>query len=162
MSGSTDWWANLLQGALSAMIGGLVAAVTAWAVVTFTNRHARRHAAQQNAVSAAQAALAEIDVLFTSVLAIKPWKRRLFGDDWKSELNAANSRFLIRMKGHQAVIASVDTAFADRVNELRTAMIEAAPHSEDDHERWRGQDASNFFEAGQRFIREITQWLESR
>lgn len=161
MTGSTDWWANLLQGALSAVVGGLVAALTAWAVVMGTNRHERRHTAQQNAVSAAQAALAEIDILFTSVLAIRPWKHRIIDGEWKRELNAANSRFLIRTRGHRAVIRSIDMAFADRMDDLRMAIIKAAPHDEDDHVRWRGQDAGRFFEAGQRFIHEISQWLES-
>jgi hypothetical protein len=36
------WWGLLLQGALSAVLGGVVAALTAWAVVTATHRHHQR------------------------------------------------------------------------------------------------------------------------
>jgi hypothetical protein len=47
------WWANLLQGAVSAVIGGLVAALTAWAVVSATRRHERRFAVEREARAAA-------------------------------------------------------------------------------------------------------------
>jgi hypothetical protein len=36
------WWGLLLQGALSAVLGGVVAALTAWAVVTASHRHQER------------------------------------------------------------------------------------------------------------------------
>lgn len=35
-------WANLFEGAASAIIGGVVAALTAWTVVILTRRHERR------------------------------------------------------------------------------------------------------------------------
>ncbi|GII04325.1 hypothetical protein [Planobispora takensis] len=47
--GVQSWWGNLLQGGLSAVIGGIVAAVTAWAVVTATKRHDRRIALESEA-----------------------------------------------------------------------------------------------------------------
>lgn len=47
------WWPNLLQGAVSAVIGGVVAALTAWAVVSATRRHDRRFAIEREARTAA-------------------------------------------------------------------------------------------------------------
>ncbi|MGH3801837.1 MAG: hypothetical protein ACRDTD_17230 [Pseudonocardiaceae bacterium] len=47
------WWGNLLQGAVSALIGGVVAALTAWGVVSATRRHDRRVAIEREARSAA-------------------------------------------------------------------------------------------------------------
>ncbi|MFI6530809.1 hypothetical protein ACIBHY_00095 [Nonomuraea sp. NPDC050547] len=41
MGQPVDWWANLLQGAISSVIGGIVAALTAWYVVQATIRHER-------------------------------------------------------------------------------------------------------------------------
>lgn len=53
------WWGVLLQGALSAMIGGGVAALTAWAVVSITRRNDRRSAIE------AEARTSAIQMLFT-------------------------------------------------------------------------------------------------
>lgn len=47
------WWANLLQGGVSAVVGGVVAALTAWAVVSATRRHERRFAVEREARGAA-------------------------------------------------------------------------------------------------------------
>ncbi|MFB4273382.1 hypothetical protein [Nonomuraea sp. GTA35] len=41
MGQPVDWWANLLQGAISSVVGGIVAALTAWYVVRVTIRHER-------------------------------------------------------------------------------------------------------------------------
>ncbi|WP_157254715.1 hypothetical protein [Nonomuraea typhae] len=65
------WWANLLQGALSAIIGGVVAAVTAWGVVAATRRHDRRTLLEVEARNAAIelfVMLAEIDTKLTQAL----------------------------------------------------------------------------------------------
>lgn len=51
------WWRLLLQGALSAVIGGVVAALTAWAVVTATHKH------QQRAFLLAEARRAAVEML---------------------------------------------------------------------------------------------------
>jgi hypothetical protein len=51
--GVQSWWGNLLQGGISAIIGGLVAALTAWAVVAATRRHERRSALEIEARRAA-------------------------------------------------------------------------------------------------------------
>jgi hypothetical protein len=48
-----DWWASLLQGVISAVVGGAVAALTAWAVVSATRRHERRIAMEKEARTAA-------------------------------------------------------------------------------------------------------------
>jgi Zn-dependent peptidase ImmA (M78 family) len=53
------WWGVLLQGALSAVIGGGVAALTAWAVVSITRRNDRRAAIEKEARASA------IQMLFT-------------------------------------------------------------------------------------------------
>lgn len=47
------WWGVLLQGTISAVAGGIVAALTAWAVVAATRRHDRRSALQAEARAAA-------------------------------------------------------------------------------------------------------------
>jgi hypothetical protein len=65
------WWANLLQGALSAVIGGIVAAITAWGVVVATRRHERRVALEIEARASAIEfflLLADIDVQLTRSL----------------------------------------------------------------------------------------------
>ncbi len=51
--GVQSWWGNLLQGGVSAIIGGMVAALTAWAVVTVTRRNERRSALEIEARRAA-------------------------------------------------------------------------------------------------------------
>lgn len=51
------WWGLLLQGALSAVVGGVVAALTAWAVVTATHRH------QQRALLLTEARRAAVEML---------------------------------------------------------------------------------------------------
>ncbi|MCA2229036.1 hypothetical protein [Nonomuraea aurantiaca] len=80
------WWGKLLQGALSAVIGGVVAAVTAWAVVLASRRYERRAALEVEARTCAIdffLLLADIDTQLThaidngTVLAYitnsKPW-----------------------------------------------------------------------------------------
>ncbi|WP_157548834.1 hypothetical protein [Nonomuraea candida] len=65
------WWANLLQGALSAIIGGIVAAMTAWGVVVATRRHERRVALEIEARTSAIeffVLLADIDTQLTRSL----------------------------------------------------------------------------------------------
>ena len=57
--GVQGWWAVLLGGALSAVIGGGVAALTAWAVVSITRRNEKRSAIE------AEARAAAIQMLFT-------------------------------------------------------------------------------------------------
>jgi hypothetical protein len=47
------WWPNLLQGAVSAVIGGVVAALTAWGVVAASRRHERRLDIEREARKAA-------------------------------------------------------------------------------------------------------------
>jgi hypothetical protein len=47
------WWGVLLQGSISAMVGGVVAALTAWGVVAATRRHERRAALRMEARRAA-------------------------------------------------------------------------------------------------------------
>jgi hypothetical protein len=54
------WWPNLLQGAVSAVIGGLVAALTAWGVVAATRRHERRLDIEREARTAALNLLFEL------------------------------------------------------------------------------------------------------
>jgi hypothetical protein len=51
------WWGLLLQGALSAVVGGIVAALTAWAVVAATHRH------QQRALLLTEARRAAVEML---------------------------------------------------------------------------------------------------
>jgi hypothetical protein len=65
------WWANLLQGALSAVIGGIVAALTAWAVVVATRRYERRVALEIEARTSAIEfflLLADIDTQLTRAI----------------------------------------------------------------------------------------------
>ncbi|HEU5353223.1 MAG TPA: hypothetical protein VFU65_02120 [Actinocrinis sp.] len=40
--GAEGWWGILLQGSVAAVVGGLVAALTAWAVVSATHRSEQR------------------------------------------------------------------------------------------------------------------------
>ena len=47
------WWGVLLQGCLAAVVGGVVAALTAWAVVMATHRYERRLALVMEARGAA-------------------------------------------------------------------------------------------------------------
>jgi hypothetical protein len=47
------WWGVLLQGSISAAVGGIVAALTAWAVVAATRRHDRHSALRAEARGAA-------------------------------------------------------------------------------------------------------------
>ncbi|KAB2350006.1 hypothetical protein [Actinomadura rudentiformis] len=47
------WWGVLLQGTISAVVGGLVAALTAWAVVSATRRHERHTALRAEARASA-------------------------------------------------------------------------------------------------------------
>lgn len=54
------WWPNLLQGAVSAVIGGVVAALTAWGVVIATRRHERRLDIEREARTAALNLLFEL------------------------------------------------------------------------------------------------------
>jgi hypothetical protein len=47
------WWGVLLQGTISAVVGGIVTALTAWAVVAATRRHDRHSALHAEARAAA-------------------------------------------------------------------------------------------------------------
>ncbi|WP_157255171.1 hypothetical protein [Nonomuraea typhae] len=65
------WWPNLLQGAFSAIIGGVVAAITAWGVVVATRRHDRDTLLEIEARNAAIelfVMLAELDTKLTQAL----------------------------------------------------------------------------------------------
>ena len=65
------WWGVLLQGALSAVIGGGVAALTAWAVVSITRRNDRRAAIEKEARASA------IQMLFTCMTIMEMLTRAL-------------------------------------------------------------------------------------
>ena len=126
---AVDWWANLFQGALSAMLGGAVAALTAWGVVTATGRQLRRQAARSNALSAAQGAIEEMQIFFASVQSTEPWKRRVSVSKRQQQLLVAGTRFLTRTTAHMATIAAIDREFAERMTELKNAIGEDMPHA---------------------------------
>ncbi|HTJ68175.1 MAG TPA: hypothetical protein VL551_11650 [Actinospica sp.] len=44
VGGAQGWWGVLLQGTIASGVGGMVAAITAWAVVSVTHRHEHRFA----------------------------------------------------------------------------------------------------------------------
>ena len=44
VGGAQGWWGVLLQGTIASAVGGMVAALTAWAVVSVTHRHEHRFA----------------------------------------------------------------------------------------------------------------------
>lgn len=159
MSNNVDWWANLLQGALSAAIGGMVAAVTAWGVVIATGRQIRRQATKTNAIAAAQAAIAEMQLLFAAVQTIQPWKRHVLRDQWLMRMNIAGTRFFTRTVAHQATIAAFDPPFAERVAELRRAIGNEG-FRVDRARRWRDTEAEEFFAVTQGFVREVRVWLQ--
>ncbi|MCW2879477.1 MAG: hypothetical protein JWQ95_3577 [Sphaerisporangium sp.] len=163
MTAQTDWWANLLQGALSAMIGGVVAALTAWAVVTITARQTRRQAAQQNAVHAAQALTADLYALVEAVFTIEPWRRRRSSAD-RRRLATAIVRFFTFSLTRQAVINAWDPAFADQMLQ-RHAAIENILVKENEgiglaaRRQWSEEDVNQFDRLGSQFFRELRVWL---
>ncbi|MEV4020622.1 hypothetical protein AB0J35_60115 [Nonomuraea angiospora] len=65
--GPIDWWANLLQGAVSAMLGGVVAALTAWGVVKATKRNERKLARELDARVAARELIVELNELINKI-----------------------------------------------------------------------------------------------
>ncbi|WP_431933435.1 hypothetical protein [Nonomuraea jabiensis] len=161
MTEQIDWWANLLQGALSAMIGGVVAALTAWAVVTMTARRTQRQTAHQNAVLACQALAAEINALGQVIFTAEPWRRRRASAQ-RGQLMAAVGRFFVLSHTHQAVIGAWDPAFAERLLQRHIEIEEVLTRGQGlglVARRWTDADLEQFNDRTNQFFRELRIWL---
>ncbi len=157
----TDWWANLLQGALSAVIGGVVAALTAWAVVTMTARRAQRQTTYQNAVLACQALAEEINVLGQVVFTTEPWRWRRASAQ-RGPLMAAVGRFFILSHTHQAVIGAWDPALAERLLQRHIAIQEVLTRGQGlgiVARRWTEADVDQFNDTLNQLFSELRRWL---
>jgi hypothetical protein len=157
----TDWWANLLQGALSAGIGGVVAALTAWAVVAMTARRTQRHAAHQNAVLACQALAMEVHALSQVIFTAEPWRIRRASAQ-RGQLIAAVSRFFILSHTHQAVIGAWDPALAQRLLQRHIELEEVLTKGQGlglVARRWTEADLEQFNLRVNQFFREVRIWL---
>ncbi|MBB3726563.1 hypothetical protein [Nonomuraea dietziae] len=113
------WWGNLLQGALSAVIGGVVAALTAWAVVTATRRHERQAALEIEARTSAVdffLLLADMDIQLTKALdSGVALPRMTEGRDWT--VKALKAEIAMFSLGRKA-----GNAFSQKVGDLRRAL----------------------------------------
>lgn len=113
------WVANLLQGALSAVIGGIVAAMTAWAVVAATRRHERQAALEIEARTSAIEfflLLADIDIRLTKALddgAALP--HITDGKEWT--VNALKAEIALFSLGRKT-----GNAFSQEIGDLRRAL----------------------------------------
>ncbi|GAA5057586.1 hypothetical protein HNP84_000524 [Thermocatellispora tengchongensis] len=113
------WWANLLQGALSAVIGGIVAAITAWAVVTATRRHERRAALEIEARTSAIEfflLLADIDTQLTKALDNQATVPHIT-DSKEWTLKALKAEIAMFSLGQE-----VGNAFSQKIGDLRRAL----------------------------------------
>ncbi|MFG6192289.1 hypothetical protein [Nonomuraea sp. JJY05] len=113
------WWGNLLQGALSAVIGGIVAAITAWAVVMATRRYERQAAleieARANAIDFFLL-LADIDIQLTRALdhgTVLP--HITDSKDWT--LNALKTEIAMF-----SISRETGNAFSQEIGDLRRAL----------------------------------------
>lgn len=157
----TDWWANLLQGALSAVIGGVVAALTAWAVVTMTARRTQRQTTYQNAVLACQALAGEIHTLAQVIFTAEPWRWRRASAQ-RGQLIAAVSRFFTLSHTHQAVIGAWDPALAERLLQRHIAIQKVLTPGQglgSVARRWTEADVDQFNATLNQLFGELRRWL---
>ncbi|MGN9784933.1 hypothetical protein ACTMTF_26115 [Nonomuraea sp. ZG12] len=119
-----DWWANLLQGAISAVIGGVVAALTAWAVVAGTGRQAHRQALVIDARNAARTLIQDTEKLMRSVMRLARVPGPRDQREWLLQLDEARITFFNRYVIHMATIQATDEKFALRLSELMDQIYE--------------------------------------
>ncbi|MFC4119885.1 hypothetical protein [Nonomuraea zeae] len=153
-----NWWANLLQGAISAVISGVVAALTAWLVVRATRQNDRRLALEMESRAAAMRLIGACSALIDRFSSISD-------DQWAAEGPALSVSFHADVLSAAACIASVDVTFADQLvkdledveavlGELMAAStrgVEAA-----------GTVAPRFAETFMPFRNSVLNWLASR
>ncbi|MGW3347149.1 hypothetical protein ACWDA3_27935 [Nonomuraea rubra] len=117
-----DWWANLLQGALSAVVGGVVAAVTAWAVVRLSAHQAHRQSLRVEARTSARDLVLATLTLNQQVIMLWRQTGRIKRQQWLMELDHATTGFFFSFMMHEATITAVDPAFAQRLAEIREGL----------------------------------------
>ena len=113
------WWGVLLQGTISAAVGGVVAALTAWAVVTVTHRH-EQHAALRSEAREEAVRLFQLTGSYLQLL-------RRAGRDEQGPLPSVDSRdWLIAATGAEIALFSLDqrlgSRFSVRIGALRRAL----------------------------------------
>ncbi|GAA4588621.1 hypothetical protein GCM10023194_40760 [Planotetraspora phitsanulokensis] len=160
MSSEIDWWPNLLQGALSAVVGGVVAAVTAWAVVSITGRQVRRQAAHDRAIAAAQALIQESQFLIAAVEMVEPWRRWTSRERQYQRLRVAGTRFSTRAMLYKSIITAVDPDFGRRLDELLDPLHSVRPMYGEGAKRWSTEDGMRLIQAGDLFIFQTRGWIE--
>lgn len=113
------WWPNLMQGAVSAVIGGVVAALTAWAVVAAGRRHERRLALEFEARASA------IE-LFVMLAAVDTSLRHLVENGTRLPNVTESSQWAINVLRAEVAMYSLDRAtgrnFSRAVGDLRRAL----------------------------------------
>ncbi|MFB4278470.1 hypothetical protein ACBJ59_24490 [Nonomuraea sp. MTCD27] len=172
-----DWWANLLQGGISAVIGGIVAALTAWAVVAGTGRQAHRQALIIDARNAARTLIRDTEALMRAVMRLSRSPERRDRREWLLQLDEARVAFFNSCAVNIATIAAVDEGFEQRLfrlmNEIHEEMTGFKPpwmHSRS----WRGAQrrmagrpdperrTPRFETLTGTLVEELTMWLAGR
>ena len=113
------WWGVLLQGTISAAVGGVVAALTAWGVVTVTHRHDQHTALRSEARGAAVR-------LFQLVGEYIQTLRRAVDDEHIPLPDTGSRDWLITATGAEIALYSFDQGLganiSQRIGEFRRAL----------------------------------------
>lgn len=114
------WWGILLQGSFSAVVGGIVAALTAWAVVAATRRHERHSAVRAEARAAAVR-------MFHMTGEIQQALQRALVDD--APLPTANGRdWLVNATSLEIAMFALDGDLGTRISQDLGALRRALEH----------------------------------
>jgi len=155
-STAVNWAANLTNGLYGAVIGGLVAALTAWGVFMATKRLEQQRTTELEARDATRSLILESRLLATSIL-----------DNWDEatvlRVRGEQLRLRIMFAAYVPAIASVDLGFASKLDSLIDDLYQRIDRIPADRTSEEGQArVAEVGDAFGRFVLALSGWLAKR